>query len=91
VEATIRTRSGENRFVSLSTEFLELEHRACILSILLDITERKVMEERLRYNERLKQQVLESVPGGVVFVDPTGVVREANAQAQELLGLAYNE
>lgn len=91
VEATIRTRGGEDRLVSLSTEFLELEHRSCILSILQDITERKRMEEKLRYNERLKQQVLDSVPGGVVYVDKGGAVREANGEAQALLGLTYDQ
>jgi PAS domain S-box-containing protein len=91
VEATVCTRAGEKRFVNISSEFLALDDHECILSILQDITERKLMEEKLRYNERLKQQVLESVPGGVVFVDCAGAVREANSEAQQLLGLSYDE
>jgi PAS domain S-box-containing protein len=90
-EATVCTKSGENRFVNISTEFLDLDNRDCILSILQDITERKLMEERLRYNERLKRQVLDSVPGGVVYVDCDGCMRDANTEAQRLLGLSHNE
>src|SRR4051812_37830348 len=90
-EATIRTRSGEDRYVSIFTEFLDLADSKCVLSTLVDITDRKRAEERLRYNEQLKQRVLDSVPGGVVFVDKSGAVREANAEAQTLLGLSFDE
>src|SRR3954447_5373281 len=90
-EATVRTRSGEDRYVSIFTEFLDLADSKCVLSTLVDITDRKRAEEKLRYNEQLKQQVLDSVPGGVVFVDNTGAVREANPEAQTLLGLSFDE
>src|SRR4051812_3021564 len=90
-EATVRTRSGEDRYVSIFTEFLDLPDSRCVLSTLVDITDRKRAEEKLRYNEQLKQQVLDSVPGGVVFVDKNGAVREANPEAQTLLGLSFDE
>jgi PAS domain S-box-containing protein len=90
-ETIIRTRSGQERHVSLSTEFLELAESKCVLSILVDITERKRTEEKLRYHEQLQQQVLKSVPGGVVFVDKSGAVREANPEAQTLLGLSFDQ
>ena len=90
-ESIILTSSGKKRFVSISSEFLELSETRCILSSLLDITERKLAEEKVRHNEQLKQQVLDHVPGGVVFVDNTGAVREANLEAQKLLGLSFDE
>src|SRR5215212_9625499 len=60
-EATIRTRTGEDRYVSISTEFLELGDSKCILSNLLDITERKQTEEALRESEQRFRQLAENI------------------------------
>ena len=52
-EVAIRHKSGEVRYISTSTETIEIEGEPCVLSIHQDITERKQMEERVRAAERL--------------------------------------
>lgn len=56
LECSARTRSGIVRTVLLSAEQIKLDTTTCILCVIHDITERKVMEEQLRYNERLLSQ-----------------------------------
>ncbi|HEY0454849.1 MAG TPA: PAS domain S-box protein, partial [Verrucomicrobiae bacterium] len=90
-EAQILTRRGELRYVSISTDYLELSRRKVILSILVDITDRKRTEEQLRYNEELNRRIIEGVSGGVVLVTPDGAIRDANAEGQRLLGLTYDK
>ena len=52
-EVAIRHKSGEVRYISTSTETIEIEGEPCVLSIHQDITERKQMEERVHAAERL--------------------------------------
>ncbi len=48
VEATIRNRKGEERVVLVSREVIEITDEPCLLSMGLDITERKEAENELR-------------------------------------------
>lgn len=50
-ELKIRCKSGEIRRASMSVELLEIDGVRCWLSILRDITERKLAEEALRESE----------------------------------------
>jgi PAS domain S-box-containing protein len=50
-ELKIRCKSGETRMASMSVELLEIDGVRCWLSILRDITERKLTEEALRESE----------------------------------------
>jgi PAS domain S-box-containing protein len=56
-----------------------------------DITDRKCMEEALRRSEELNRHILEVVPGGIVKVLPDGSIHQANAEAQRILGLSWDE
>lgn len=48
-------------------------------------------EASLRASEQILRRVLETVPSGVVHVGPRGDIRLANATAQEILGLGFDE
>jgi two-component system, cell cycle sensor histidine kinase and response regulator CckA len=53
--------------------------------------ERAAIDEALRAGgSELAAEILESVPGGVVVVSPTGAVLRANAEATRVLGLSYD-
>jgi PAS domain S-box-containing protein len=59
-EVRIRTKSGEIRHVIMAAELIELDGNPCLLSGLLDITERKQMEADLRaHHTRLEELVRE--------------------------------
>ena len=57
-----------------------------MLGILQDITERKMMEEALRYSEQTNRTLLESAGEGIVGINSQGLVTFANPAAIELLG-----
>jgi PAS domain S-box-containing protein len=56
-----------------------------------DISKRKRAELALRETDELNRRIIEAVPAGVVLVLPDGAIAHANEQAQELLGLAFDE
>ncbi|MGP8022923.1 MAG: PAS domain S-box protein [Methanobacterium sp.] len=53
VEFKLQTKSGENRFIILNSEFIELDDEIRIVSFLYDITERKKIEEDLKRSAAL--------------------------------------
>ncbi|MBN1402775.1 MAG: PAS domain-containing protein, partial [Anaerolineae bacterium] len=56
-----------------------------------DITERKQAEESLQREHGLVNQVMETSPVGIVVMDAHGQIRFANAQAEQLSGLARSQ
>lgn len=57
VESTLRVRSGELREVLNSVEVIELNGQECLLSLFLDITERKKAEAQLMTLELERERV----------------------------------
>ncbi len=56
-----------------------------------DITERRRAEIALEESESLNRRILEAVPGGILHVDASRVIAQANEQARRTLGLRANE
>lgn len=61
------------------------------LAVLVDITQRKHMEQELLNNETLLRQIIEAIPAGIVYVGNDGSIINANLQAQTVLGLSFDE
>ncbi|MCI0396557.1 MAG: PAS domain S-box protein [Chloroflexi bacterium] len=78
-----RTKSGELRDVLASFVKIELAGEPCVLSLLQDVTARRQAEERL-------QQIVDTVPDGVLLLNHEGRVVMANPAAQEYLPLLGN-
>jgi PAS domain S-box-containing protein len=55
-ETTVRQRDGRPMAVILSTKTIELAGEACALTTLIDITDRKRAEEKLRWQEALLRE-----------------------------------
>ncbi|MFT5680924.1 MAG: PAS domain S-box-containing protein [Myxococcota bacterium] len=61
--------------------------------------ENERLQQRIRDLERTLQErsgslldrILDAIPGGIVHVAPTGAILLANQQAQQFLGLSFNE
>ena len=60
-ETKIRRRSGEIRTVLLSAELIEIGNDECILSIIRDVTERKLFEEQIRRQAEMLEQTYDAV------------------------------
>ncbi|MCV2352929.1 PAS domain S-box protein [Paucibacter sp. B2R-40] len=89
-ETQWRTSSGELRTISLSGEVTELDEQPCVLAFVIDVTEQKANEQRLRMLSMAIEQSPESIfitdldtrieYVNQAFVDSSGYSRE------ELLG-----
>ena len=70
-EVQLRTKSGEIRYVLGSMEPLEVGEEKVLLSVLQDITERKLAEEALRASEERYRFLFESNPQPMWVFDET--------------------
>ncbi|MCA9532469.1 MAG: response regulator [Myxococcales bacterium] len=84
----------------LSAENAELERRVAERTEALlranqalarELSERREAEVALRSSQALGQRIIEAVPSGIVHVGADGGIHAANAEAQEILGLTYDE
>jgi two-component system cell cycle sensor histidine kinase/response regulator CckA len=62
-EARFRTKSGEERQMMLSAHPVQLEGQLCILSILHDVTEQRLLEQKL--HQAQKMEAVGRLAGGV--------------------------
>ncbi len=86
-----RLANGELRDVEVYSGPITVNGRVLLHSVVHDISERKRAELSLRTSEDLNQRILEAVPGGIVEVALDGSIRVANAAAQRILGLSWDE
>ncbi len=83
-----RLADGSTRTVEVHSAPVVLDGRPILFSIVLDITERKRMEEQLRRNEERYRQAIEATSEGLWDLDlRTGVV-VTNDRSAGLLGFA---
>jgi PAS domain S-box-containing protein len=87
LEIKLRTRSGEIRTLIFSGETLALGNDSYLLSVAMDITERKEAEEALRESEQEKAAVLDSMSELVAYQDADMRVLWANRVAAQSVGI----
>ena len=90
LELRIRPKSGESRDGLLSIEPIDLGGEPHMLSLVLDISERKRIEEALRASEARSRAILRAAPVGFgVLVDR--VFKEVNAAMTAMTGYGPEE
>ncbi|MBI3896933.1 MAG: EAL domain-containing protein [Gammaproteobacteria bacterium] len=77
VEVSMRTKSGANRVLLTSVEKTEMDGQDCFLVLVVDITERKETEERMRHMAH--HDALTGLPNRILMQDRIG---QAIAQAR---------
>ena len=86
-ETSIRHRSGAVRNIVAGQELLTFNGEACILSSLLDITERKQAEENLRQSEERYRLISENSADVIWVMDPlTNSFKYVSPSVQKLRG-----
>jgi PAS domain S-box-containing protein len=91
LESVFRTRSGELRDSLSSIDLIELDGEICMLSMLVDITERKRTEAALRESEEQYRLIAEHSRDLIVLLDYDGRVLYASPSHQPVLGYAAVE
>ncbi|MGF3553965.1 MAG: PAS domain-containing protein, partial [Thermoplasmatota archaeon] len=75
----------------VSTSLFTLDGAPVILTLIWDITERKLAEEKLRASEEKYQGLFESTTDGMFVLDARGEILDINSKATELFGLKKHE
>jgi len=88
MERQILDRAGRAIDVMLSAERFDLAGRACVLTIVQDITERKKAEAALKANEERLRSFIENASVGIYRSTPEGRIIMANPALLRILG--YN-
>jgi|GEM_PF-227943 len=75
--------------IPLSVSFGEFERdgRTFFSGIMRDVSERKALEEDLREERNLNEQVVENSPTGIMIADRDGAITFANDHARRIVGM----
>lgn len=80
-----RLASGEIRRVEVYSGPVEVEGRPLLYSIIHDVTDRYLLEDRLRASEARYRTMFDMVPEGMMLVDASGTIVAWNGAALTLL------
>ncbi len=91
-DVTIKTRDGLPRLVSMSASLMDIGGEKHVLSVLNDITERKMVEDALRESEEKYRLLFSSVSDAIIvfYVDDLLII-DANSSALSLYGYGIKE
>jgi PAS domain S-box-containing protein len=68
-EISFPTKQGNIVVCDYSAELFEVDGETCVLSVLLDITERRYMEQALKANEELLRLFVKHTPAAIAMFD----------------------
>lgn len=80
-----RVASGEIRQVEVYASPLDQEGRPMIYAIVHDVTERQLLESRLKVSEARYRGLFEVIPDGMMLVDADGQIQLWNSAALSIL------
>jgi diguanylate cyclase (GGDEF)-like protein/PAS domain S-box-containing protein len=84
IEVTIQTKDGSPRYGLFSADTIYVGKDPCLLTVMVDITERKLAEEALRESQLLYHSLVEVSPLSICRKDLTGRFTFANRRFLEL-------
>jgi len=94
IEFRMRCRDGSYKWIFARGEAVERDAKGAAVRMVgthIDITERKLQEEKIRNSEKWLYTTLNSVGDAVITTDTEGKITFINPTAAELCGLGDNE
>ncbi len=91
VSCSLRTRSGEQRVLSVSVTPVQLDGTDHVLTTIDDVTEKRRADDALRESEARYRSIIETTAEGVVIGRPDGVIMYVNQQMADMLGYTVDE
>ncbi|MFZ1915520.1 MAG: PAS domain S-box protein, partial [Dehalococcoidales bacterium] len=89
-EAEIVAKNGETIPVEISVSVIQFDGRPATVSIIRDIRERKLTQEKLLKSEEKYSTIVEKGNDGVVILE-SGIIRFANSRIHTLTGFSNEE
>lgn len=86
-----KKKSGEVFPVEISSRLFEIENRKMILSLIRDISDRKLAEKKQAESENILTTVLQSMPSGFFMIDENYVIQDVNELACKVTGYEREE
>jgi PAS domain S-box-containing protein len=88
VEVRVRPRLGDERILLMSAEPIDLAGQRCMLTMAVDVTERRNAEEALAREGDLLNQLITNIPDHIYFKDRHSRFTKINPAQARWLGLA---
>jgi PAS domain S-box-containing protein len=86
-ELDVQTKSGDIRHITLSVESFLVDNEPCLLNILHDITDQKLVQERLGLSEEQFARAFSVSPDALIIGRyPDGSIYEVNHSFESLFG-----
>lgn len=90
-EADIRTKSGDIKTLLISTQLIDMEGKACMLSAFYNITDRKKAERALHESEEKYRLIVENQTDFIIEIDNKSKVLYVSPSYCEMFGISENE
>jgi PAS domain S-box-containing protein len=90
-EYMFRTKAGNLIVTSYSAEIIEFGGEQCYLSVLMDITKQKNMEESLRESEEKYRSIVENTQDVIMLTNPDGRVEYLSPACSAVIGYHPDE
>ncbi len=91
LQVDYRTKSGAIRTGLLSAEVINLNDVPCVILMNNDITERRQIEDALRYQRELIDQIIATIPNAVLVINKDTEVLLANDTFYRTFGLTKED
>ena len=90
-EVNIRKKSGEIRCGLFSAEMLDIQNRKLLLTMMNDITERKLSAEKLNNHIKFSESLMNAIPNPVFYKDISGRYIGCNNAFETFVGKKSEE
>ena len=90
VNIPVKRKDGSVFFADIKTAFIRLGGKEGLLGVFRDVTERKVMEEKLRDSIAFRELLLQAMPLPIFHKDASGRYTGCNRAFTEFIGKAEN-